>query len=145
MSECVLGTCWPHGKDVRVRQVRVWDVATLQCLATLTGHSGAVRALAASPDRVFSGSDDTTIKACPACDTTSCDPSAFICSDASDGKCHVNWMASRQLLGSCLLACINVVLHLVGLISVCVCACAFACACAQCVHVRTCLCALACC
>ena len=47
-------------------QVRVWDVATLQCLATLTGHSGAVRALAASPDRVFSGSDDTTIKVCAA-------------------------------------------------------------------------------
>lgn len=38
---------------------------SLACLATLTGHSGAVRALAASPDRVFSGSDDTTIKACP--------------------------------------------------------------------------------
>ena len=44
-------------------QVRVWDVHTLKCLATLTGHSGAVRALAASSKRVFSGSDDTTIKA----------------------------------------------------------------------------------
>ena len=44
-------------------QVRVWDVESLACLATLQGHSGAVRALAASPDRVFSGSDDTTIKA----------------------------------------------------------------------------------
>jgi F-box/WD-40 domain protein 7 len=43
-------------------QVRVWDVQTLECLATLQGHSGAVRALAASPRRVFSGSDDTTIK-----------------------------------------------------------------------------------
>ena len=43
-------------------QVRVWDVNTLKCLATLTGHSGAVRALAASSKRVFSGSDDTTIK-----------------------------------------------------------------------------------
>lgn len=43
-------------------QVRVWDVATLKCLSTLTGHSGAVRALAASDKRVFSGSDDTTIK-----------------------------------------------------------------------------------
>jgi WD40 repeat protein len=40
----------------------VWDVNTLKCLATLTGHSGAVRALAASSKRVFSGSDDTTIK-----------------------------------------------------------------------------------
>ena len=44
-------------------QVRVWDVHSLQCLSTLTGHSGAVRALSASSTRVFSGSDDTTIKA----------------------------------------------------------------------------------
>ena len=44
-------------------QVRVWDVHSLACLSTLTGHSGAVRALSASPTRVFSGSDDTTIKA----------------------------------------------------------------------------------
>lgn len=29
-----------------------------------TGHSGAVRALSASPTKVFSGSDDTTIKVC---------------------------------------------------------------------------------
>ena len=43
-------------------QVRVWDTNSLVCLATLQGHSGAVRALAASPTRVFSGSDDTTIK-----------------------------------------------------------------------------------
>ena len=43
-------------------QVRVWDTKGLICLATLQGHSGAVRALAASPTRVFSGSDDTTIK-----------------------------------------------------------------------------------
>lgn len=43
-------------------QVRVWDTGMLVCLKTLQGHSGAVRALAASPTRVFSGSDDTTIK-----------------------------------------------------------------------------------
>jgi len=48
-----------------MQQVRVWDVNTLKCLATLTGHSGAVRALAASSKRVFSGSDDTTIKVRP--------------------------------------------------------------------------------
>ena len=40
----------------------MWDVANLQCVATLAGHSGAVRALAACADKVFSGSDDTTIK-----------------------------------------------------------------------------------
>ena len=45
------------------KTVRVWDVDNLACLATLQGHSGAVRALAASPTLVFSGSDDTTIKA----------------------------------------------------------------------------------
>ena len=44
------------------KSVRVWDVHSLQCLSTLQGHSGAVRALAASSKRVFSGSDDTTIK-----------------------------------------------------------------------------------
>ena len=47
------------------KTVRVWDVATLACKATLTGHTGAVRALVASPDKVFSGSDDTTIKVGP--------------------------------------------------------------------------------
>ena len=40
----------------------MWDVAGLHCVATLAGHSGAVRALAACADKVFSGSDDTTIK-----------------------------------------------------------------------------------
>lgn len=42
--------------------LKVWDCRTLQCKSTLTGHSGAVRALVASSDKVFSGSDDTTIK-----------------------------------------------------------------------------------
>lgn len=50
------------GDDLCWLQVRVWDTNSLVCLATLQGHSGAVRALAASPTRVFSGSDDTTIK-----------------------------------------------------------------------------------
>lgn len=40
----------------------MWDVNTHKCLATLVGHSGAVRALAASDTIVFSGSDDTTIR-----------------------------------------------------------------------------------
>lgn len=42
--------------------VRVWNVSTLTCKATLQGHGGAVRALVSSPSRVFSGSDDFTIK-----------------------------------------------------------------------------------
>jgi F-box/WD-40 domain protein 7 len=44
------------------KTVRVWDTQTLECRATLTGHSGAVRALVSSARYVFSGSDDTTIK-----------------------------------------------------------------------------------
>lgn len=40
----------------------MWDVNTHKCLATLVGHTGAVRALAASDSIVFSGSDDTTIR-----------------------------------------------------------------------------------
>ena len=43
----------------------MWDVEGLHCVATLAGHSGAVRALAACADKVFSGSDDTTIKVGP--------------------------------------------------------------------------------
>ncbi len=43
-------------------QVRVWDANTHKCLATLVGHTSAVRALAASDTLVFSGSDDTTIR-----------------------------------------------------------------------------------
>ena len=46
------------------KTVRVWDVDALVCLATLQGHTGAVRALSASPTLVFSGSDDATIKVC---------------------------------------------------------------------------------
>lgn len=41
----------------------MWDAATLECKATLTGHLGAVRALVGTPGLVFSGSDDTTIRA----------------------------------------------------------------------------------
>lgn len=35
---------------------------THRCLATLVGHNGAVRALAATDSIVFSGSDDSTIR-----------------------------------------------------------------------------------
>ena len=42
--------------------MRVWDAGTHKCLATLVGHTGAVRALAATDSLVFSGSDDATIR-----------------------------------------------------------------------------------
>lgn len=40
----------------------MWDVERLTELAVLEGHTSAVRALAATDTKVFSGSDDTTIK-----------------------------------------------------------------------------------
>lgn len=43
-------------------QVRAWHADTLLPAATLEGHSGAVRALAATGSRVFSGSDDHTVR-----------------------------------------------------------------------------------
>jgi len=39
----------------------VWDVETLTCLATLTGHQGPVRTLVRCGDKVFSGSYDKTV------------------------------------------------------------------------------------
>ena len=72
-ASCSLDLTLPHAANLWLagghmfsgsydKSVRVWDVHSLQCLSTLQGHSGAVRALAASSKRVFSGSDDTTIK-----------------------------------------------------------------------------------
>jgi WD40 repeat protein len=40
--------------------VCVWDVETLECLATV-GHNGIVLALAEASGKIFSGSDDATI------------------------------------------------------------------------------------
>jgi WD40 repeat protein len=44
--------------------LKVWDVATGECVATLEGHSGSVKSVAISPDgrRVVSGSGDGTLK-----------------------------------------------------------------------------------
>ena len=44
--------------------LKVWDVATGKCVATLEGHSGTVMSVAISPDgrRVVSGSKDKTLK-----------------------------------------------------------------------------------
>ena len=42
--------------------VRVWDVATLEPVATLPGHSGPVRTLASVDGLVFSGSYDKTVR-----------------------------------------------------------------------------------
>jgi len=46
------------------KSVRAWDVHSLECRGTCSGHSGAVRALVASRRHVYSGSDDATIKVC---------------------------------------------------------------------------------
>ena len=46
------------------RTLKVWDVATGKCVATLEGHSGGVRSVAMFPDgrRVVSGSTDNALK-----------------------------------------------------------------------------------
>ena len=46
------------------RTLKVWDVATGKCVATLEGHSKRVKCVAVFPDgrRVVSGSEDKTLK-----------------------------------------------------------------------------------
>ena len=46
------------------KTLKVWDVATGECVATLKGHSDRVNGVAISPDgrRVVSGSNDRTLK-----------------------------------------------------------------------------------
>jgi len=45
------------------RSVRLWDVATRACVATLGGHTGDVNGLAVLGDgRLASGSDDKTVR-----------------------------------------------------------------------------------
>ena len=48
----------------RDKTLKVWEVATGKCVATLEGHSGGVRSVAMFPDgrRVVSGSTDNTLK-----------------------------------------------------------------------------------
>lgn len=41
---------------------QVWDVGTLQCLKTLSGHTGPVRTLVYSGGHIFSGSYDKTVR-----------------------------------------------------------------------------------
>ena len=46
------------------RTLKVWDVATGECVATLEGHSKDINGVAVFPDgrRVVSASDDKTLK-----------------------------------------------------------------------------------
>lgn len=41
---------------------QVWDIATLECVDTLKGHTGPVRTLVYSGGRMFSGSYDKTVR-----------------------------------------------------------------------------------
>ena len=56
------GTKLASGSDDN--SVRLWDVATAQCTATLNGHSGSVRSVAFSPDgtKLASGSYDNSVR-----------------------------------------------------------------------------------
>ncbi len=46
------------------KTIKIWDLKTATCLATLRGHTGSVRCLKLLPDgRLLSGSEDGTIKA----------------------------------------------------------------------------------
>jgi WD40 repeat protein len=49
---------------VRERAVKVWDLATMQEIVSLNGHTSPVRSLAISPDSttIFSGSRDSTVR-----------------------------------------------------------------------------------
>lgn len=42
--------------------LQVWDTETLECVATLTGHTGPVRTLVRCGDKIFSGSYDKTVR-----------------------------------------------------------------------------------
>ena len=59
---------FPDGRRVvsgsNDKTLKVWDVATGKCVATLEGHSSDVYCVAVFPDgrRVVSGSDDKTLK-----------------------------------------------------------------------------------
>ena len=46
------------------KTLKIWELATGKCVATLEGHSGGVRSVAMFPDgrRVVSGSTDNTLK-----------------------------------------------------------------------------------
>ncbi len=46
----------------RALVMQVWDIATMECVKTLTGHSGPVRTLVYSGGRMFSGSYDKTVR-----------------------------------------------------------------------------------
>ena len=45
-----------------LRRLQVWSLDTLQRVKTLTGHTDAVRALAVSNGKLFSGSYDGSVK-----------------------------------------------------------------------------------
>jgi len=73
------------------KSIKVWDTATtrnMPCIATLTGHTNSVFALAMDPDhgRLFSGSDDRSIKVW---DTAAADGS-FPCIATLTG--HTHWV-----------------------------------------------------
>lgn len=66
--------------------VRIWDLETGACLATLEGHTDEVNSVAITPDgkRIVSGSDDNKIRVW----------------DAADGIPVASWQASKHVVTS---------------------------------------------
>jgi tetratricopeptide (TPR) repeat protein len=56
------GILW--NANLEDKAVRLWDLDTRQCLATMVGHTSGVLSVSFSPDgkRALSGSDDTTVR-----------------------------------------------------------------------------------
>ena len=73
----------------RDQMIKIWNLATGACVATLEGHEGAVVALAVLEDgRLASGSDDATIKVW--------DIAAGACMATLEG--HEDWVCSLAVL-----------------------------------------------
>ena len=64
MGLAICSGTWPcylhQGSSVACLQV--WNTDTLECIATLTGHTGPVRTLVRCGDKIFSGSYDKTVR-----------------------------------------------------------------------------------
>jgi len=66
------------------KTVKIWDLETGECRATLKGHTDEVKSVAITPDggRILSGSNDNTIRVW----------------EPKEGKCLIRWTASKYFV-----------------------------------------------